>query len=187
MYPVLRLCKELFLHRNAPPLGTFDTHHSEHLCWPWDLDVFLELNNGRTLTLYDLGRIVLSRRTGLRQILARQGWGVVVAGASVRYRKRILAFQRFQMRSRCVGWDDKFFYMEQTMWRQGACTSHLLIRAAVTDAHGLVRQDRVAQVLDRPDSPPLPDWVTAWGQAETLRPWPPMQDAQDAQDRADRG
>lgn len=176
MYPVLRLLKELVKNRNASALGMFDTHVSHHVCWPWDLDVFLELNNGRTLTLYDLGRFSLSQRTGLHRLLRAQGWGIAVAGASVRYRKRVLVFHRIEMRTRCIGWDDKFIYMEQSMWRDDVCTSHLLIRAAVTDASGLVRMERVGQAIAIPDRPPpLPDWVNMWDRSEGMRPWPPMQ------------
>ena len=57
MYPFLRMFKEMARASRMPPLGLFDTHVSHHLCWPWDLDPWVELNNGRTLTLYDLGRL----------------------------------------------------------------------------------------------------------------------------------
>ena len=62
MYPFLRLAYQLFVTRNAPPIAPTDTHVSHHRCWPWDLDMFLELNNGRTLTIYDLGRVPGARR-----------------------------------------------------------------------------------------------------------------------------
>ena len=52
MYPFLRLIKEVFKFRKAPQLGFGDVHISHHMCMPWDLDPWVELNNGRTLTLY---------------------------------------------------------------------------------------------------------------------------------------
>jgi acyl-CoA thioesterase FadM len=174
MYPVLRLAKEFWVHRNAPDLGLFDTHVSHHVCWPHDLDVWMELNNGRTLTLFDFGRFVLFRRIGVARILRVQGWGGTVAGSSVRYRRRIRAFDRFEMRTRLLGWDARFFYVEQGLWRHDACASHVLLRTAITDTRGLVRTDRVAAAagIDAP-SPPLPGWVAAWCAAEARRPWPP--------------
>ena len=54
MYPLIRLGIELALARAAPPLAVDGVHVSHHTCWPWDVDPWLELNNGRTLTLYDL-------------------------------------------------------------------------------------------------------------------------------------
>ena len=80
MYPFIRIAKEMWKFRNAAPLPLLGTHRSTHLCWPWDLDMWNELNNGRTLTLYDLGRLPLARRTGLDKVLRIHGWGITVAG-----------------------------------------------------------------------------------------------------------
>lgn len=174
MYPFLRMVKETWANRNAPPLGLTGTHVSHHICWPWDLDIWMELNNGRTLTLYDLGRIPLAMRTGLVGLIRRRGWGITVAGSTVRYRRRVRMFDRVEMRSRCIGWDARFFYMEQGMWRAGECTSHMLLRSAITSPAGIVPTAEVLAALGRPgESPVLPGWVGAWIAADAERPWPP--------------
>ncbi len=174
MYPYLRMVKELFLASRSPALGIFDTHISHHLCWPWDLDPWMELNNGRTLTLYDLGRLPLGRRTGLDRVLIAKRWGLTVAGSSVRYRRRVTVFTRLAMHTRCIGWDARFLYMEQSMWKGDECTSHVLIRSAIVSKAGMVNPSELATALGAaPQSPPLPDWVTAWIAADATRPWPP--------------
>lgn len=109
MYPFLRLIKEFVKFRNATPLEFNDTHISHHRVWPWDIDQFLELNNGRTLMLYDLGRFTMGMRAGLMKSLRRNGWGLAVAGVCVRYRRRLRPFERFEMRTKGLGWDDRFF------------------------------------------------------------------------------
>ncbi len=174
MYPYLRMVKELFMAGRAPALGLLDTHVSHHRCWPWDLDPWMELNNGRTLTLYDLGRLPLGRRTGLDKILRARRWGLTVAGSSVRYRRRVTVFTRMTMHTRCIGWDARFLYMEQSLWKGDECTSHVLIRSAVVSAGGMVPPVDLAVAMGAsPDSPPLPDWVAAWIAADATRPWPP--------------
>ncbi len=179
MYPVFRLAFQLARHRADPPLPLLGTHHCRHICWPWDLDVFLELNNGRTLTLYDLGRIPWSRKIGLTPALRRRRWQVAVAGASVRYRKRVHAFQQIRMRTRALGWDERFFYVEQSMWLpSGDCASHILIRSAITDRDGIVAPVRVLEAIGASlPQPDLPAWVDGWIEGERLRPWPPMADS----------
>ncbi len=174
MYPILRVATELVRHRRAPPLGLFDIHVSHHRIWPVDIDLWMELNNGRTLTLYDLGRIVLLTRTGLVAAMRRAGWVGTVAGASIRYRRRLQVFQRIEMQSRIVGWDARFLYVEQAMYRGAACCGHLLIRMAVTDRTRMIPAAEAAAALDVDQSPPLPDWVAAWAAADARRPWPPM-------------
>ena len=174
MFPVIRLAKEYFVHRNASPIGILETHVSHHICWPWDIDIWMELNNGRTLTLYDLGRLVMGKRVGLLDMLKSQGWGLAMVGASVRYRRRVRMFERIEMHSRAVCWDERFLYIEQSMLVGDQTASHILYRAAVTDKNGIVPTERVASALglDGP-APVTPDWISAWITAEAERPWPP--------------
>ncbi len=178
MFPFIRLAKDILVARKKSPLGLTDLHVSHHMVWPWDLDMFVELNNGRALTLYDLGRLGMAARNGLVSTLKREGWGMTMAGSSVRYRRRLHVFERFEMRSRAVCWDDKFTYIEQSMWKaDGECASHVLYRAAITDENGIVVPDRILEALGQDvKSPTPPDWIAAWIEAEALRPWPPMQD-----------
>lgn len=177
MYPVLRLAGEFVRHRRAAPLPPLATHVSHHRCMPWDLDVWMELNNGRTLTLYDLGRLVLAKRVGLLAALKRRGWGLTMAGAVVRYRRRVRMFDLIEMRSRMICWDDRFIYLEQAMWVRGDCAGHIVYRAAIVDASGIVAPARVqAEVAPDLPAPPIPAWIMAWIAAEAQRPWPPMQE-----------
>jgi acyl-CoA thioesterase FadM len=171
MYPFFRMAKELFKFRNAAPLGATDTHLSTHLIWPWDLDPWRELNNGRTLTLFDLGRLPLIVRTGLAAGVRGKGWYITVAGTNVRYRRRLTVFTQVTQRSKCIGWDAN---LEQSFWKGDDCASHMLLRAAVASKAGIVPPAQVMADLGRDaQSPHLPEWVLAWAKADTLRPWPP--------------
>lgn len=174
MYPFLRMAWVMAKARRQPPLGPFDAHVDTVTCLPWDLDPWVELNNGRTLTLYDLGRLPLSRRTGFERLLREKRWGLTVAGSSVRYRRRVTLFMRLTMHTRCLGWDDRFLYMDQSLWRGEDCTSQVLIRSAIVSQAGIVPPRELALAWGlAPESPPLPAWVQAWTKAEATRPWPP--------------
>lgn len=174
MYPFVRLIKEFVIHRNAAPLPVTGFHVSYHRCWPQDIDVFMEMNNGRILTILDLGRTVLAKRAGLLAALKTQGWGLTMAGNSVRYRKRIRPFVRFKLVSRCVGWDARFMYLEHTIWIGKDCAVQALFRSAVTDKNGIVAPVRILEAMNEDvTSPTLPDWVQNWVDADATRPWPP--------------
>lgn len=176
MYPFLRLASVMLSERGKPRLGLFDTHTLDLRCMPWDLDGFAEMNNGRVLTLYDLGRFAMSVRVGLWDTLKARKWGLVVAGSSVRYRARITGGQRFELRTRLLGWDQRFFYIEQGMWRGQTCCNHALLRTGVTETGRLAPVAAVTSALDHEGgSPALPGWVAAWAEADGQRPWPPMQ------------
>ncbi|SEP63548.1 Acyl-CoA thioesterase FadM [Loktanella sp. DSM 29012] len=174
MYPFVRLAKEFILHRNAGDLPVLGAHVSHHRCWPQDLDVFVEMNNGRILTILDLGRTILAQRVGLLRALRQNKWGLTMAGASVRYRRRIRAFERFRVVSRCVGWDARFFYLDQSIWVGDICAAQALYRSAVTDRNGIVDPARVFAAAGFDATPPaLPAWTQSWIEADATRPWPP--------------
>lgn len=174
MYPYLRFGALVVRERRLPPMDLYAAHKMQMTCLPVDIDGFLEMNNGRILTLFDLGRFALSIRTGLFDVLRAQSWGLVVAGSTVRYRSRITTFQTFEMRTRFLGWDERFLYLEQAMWRGDTCCNHALLRTGVTNRGRLVPVADVAGALGvEGDSPSLPVWVRNWAEADGTRPWPP--------------
>ncbi|WP_449042030.1 acyl-CoA thioesterase [Paracoccus sp. (in: a-proteobacteria)] len=177
MYPILRFIYEIRSARRATPLGPLDAHVSTHRISPLDIDPWRELNNGRTLTLYDLGRIPMAVRLGIIDTLKRNGWGFTVAGNTVRYRRRIRVFQRITQVSRVLGWDSRFVYMEQSMWSGGDCANHMLLRVAIVGGaarKGMIPPEVFMEALGHHGpSPELPAWVAAWIEADALRPWPP--------------
>lgn len=174
MYPYARIAALVLKERRKAPLGLYDTHVMSMTCLPNDIDYFLEMNNGRILTLFDLGRTALAIRIGLWDVLQREKWGLVVAGSTVRYRSRITPFQRFELRTRFLGWDNRFFYLEQAMWRGETCCNHALLRTGVTQKGRLAPVDDVARAMNVTDgSRTLPDWAQAWAEADATRPWPP--------------
>jgi acyl-CoA thioesterase FadM len=54
-----------------------------------DMDLYPEVNNGRQLTLMDLGRIDVAARTGLMRVIRERRWNLVAGGSSIRYRRRL--------------------------------------------------------------------------------------------------
>lgn len=137
-----------------------------------DIDIYPELNNGRHLTMMDLGRLDLAQRTGLLRTVHEQKWGFAVAGASVRYRHRLKAFRRFQLHTKVVAADDRWFYFHQYTKRKGKIHSSALVRAGITSEKGLVSVKKVLAALGTPDwNAGMPEWVKAWTEAEELRPW----------------
>ena len=50
MYPFIRLPWQFFKHRNDPALPPTGVHVSQHICWPWDLELpwfYLEISLGK--------------------------------------------------------------------------------------------------------------------------------------------
>ena len=175
MYPFIRLVTSLAKTFNSPKVEPSQVCTITFRCMPWDLDMFLEMNNGRVLTLYDLGRFHLSDRTGLAKVLKEKKWGFAVAGSTIRYRKRIKLFDKVTMHTQVVAYDERWSYIQQSMWVDGHPASSVLLRTAVVEKGKLVPSRKVMEALGVEDWNPEPsDWVTSWIAHEDQRPWPPQ-------------
>ena len=174
MYPVLRLIAVSMKAKRAPGQSWDSVGECRFRAHPTDIDMFAEMNNGRHLTLYDIGRFDLGIKIGLADVLKAKRWGLVVAGTSVRFRKRIRMFDPVVMRTQLVGRDERWFYIEQTMMVRGEACSGALMRTAVTEKGRVVDTERVVEAMGLTEANPvLPQWVVDWTEADKGRPWPP--------------
>ena len=179
MYPFLRytatIAHAALQVKKGNTLQLTDVSEITLRCRLTDIDNFLEMNNGRVLTLFDLGRTDFAVRTGLFKQLIKQRWGLVVAGSTIQYRKRIRAFDKVMLKTQIVGVDERWIYVEQSMWVKGKPCSSALLRTGVTKGGKVIATDRVMQALDRADWNKDPEpWVQEWIEGDKSHRWPPM-------------
>lgn len=177
MYPLFRLASVYVNALQKPPMDFHETSVISFRCRPWDLDMFLEMNNGRILTLYDLGRFDLAMRIGLIKVLKDNKWGLAVAGGSNRFRRRVHLFDKVRIKTQAVGYDECWIYLAQSMWVKGNATSSGLLRTCVTEKGKAIHTARVIEALGIEEwKPEMPTWVNEWRNADDHRPWPPVQE-----------
>lgn len=80
MYPYILTLRTLLTARFRSKLAFSDTGVIQLRAGLNDIDHYGEVNNGRQLTLMDLGRYDLGVRGGLMKIITQQKWGLAVGG-----------------------------------------------------------------------------------------------------------
>jgi acyl-CoA thioesterase FadM len=118
-----------------------DTHELSTVpfrVWPTDLDVSLHMNNGRYLTLMDIGRLDFMVRTGLWRPLVRNGWTPIASGIAIRFRRELRLFDRVHLETRLLAWSDVTVVMEQVLRfaggpRAGQVASRALFKGGLYD------------------------------------------------------
>lgn len=172
MYPYFRVIKTLLGSRFRSNLQLGDIGTIKLRASIFDIDTFGEVNNGRQLTLMDFGRYDMGVRTGLMNVVRKKKWGLVVGGSSVRYRRRIPFLKCYELRSKVIGHDGRWFYFLQEMWRMDSICSSALIKAGVSSTNGLIPATEVLKEFPETNwKGELPSWVQAWIEAESQRPW----------------
>lgn len=128
--------------------------------WFHDLDPNLHMNNGRYVTLMDLGRMDLLARTGLMREVVRRRWKPVVGGVHISFRRSLKPFHRFELHTRVAAWDEKWFYFNQEFWADGRLCTKALVKATIRDKHGTVPIPKIMALMGTHSaSPHLPsEW-----------------------------
>ncbi len=165
--PVLRSLRVGLAALRRPRLHPLEDSVIRFRVWPNDLDVNLHMNNGRYLTLMDLGRLDLIVRMGVLGTLRRRRWNPVIGSLQVRYRRSLLPFQAYDIRTRLLCWDERWFFLDQRFERRGDVVASALVKGLFLGPDGRVPTQQVVDASPhRIESPPPPEAVSAWQDAE---------------------
>ena len=141
---------------------------------PNDLDFNMHMNNGRYLTIMDLGRFDLTLRSGLMQIMLKQKSVPILGSAQIRYRLPLMPFQSYDLETRIMTWDNKWAYMEQKFVivdgpKKGAVAAIALVKGSFYDQK-IKRTVPTSEVLEMADmvvpAPPMSEHIAEWQKAE---------------------
>lgn len=142
--------------------------------WPNDLDANMHMNNGRYLTIMDLGRMDLILRSGLLRLALKRKYQPVLAAAQMRFRIQMKPLRPYDLETRVVCWDDKWVYMEQrflfvTGQKTGAVAAIGIVKGGFYDpkTRTTVPTSDLLRALNLPsDSPEFPPHIKEWIEAE---------------------
>ncbi len=134
---------------------------------PNDLDINLHMNNGRYLSLMDLGRLDLMMRLGVMRELFRLGWRPVIGSLTIRFRRPLDPFQRYEIHTRLVCWDEKWMYLEQRFEAHGEMAAIALVKGLFLQRDGTVPPQAVIDLaVPGLSSPPMPGAIAEWQRSE---------------------
>jgi acyl-CoA thioesterase FadM len=164
---LLRFLRVIFIGLISPRRGALEESVLRFRVWPNDIDLNLHINDGRYLSLMGLGRGDLLVRSGLLRKALKRKWAPVIGGAMIRYRREVRAFAKFRLRSRILGWDEKWIYITHVIESGGKTCSVAYVRGALRSAAGAVPTKDVLELGGWTlPSPPLPSVVTDWPQID---------------------
>ena len=141
---------------------------------PNDLDLNMHMNNGRYLTIMDIGRTDFVIRSGIFKKVIRAGQIPVLASATIRYRVQLEPFRHYELQTRIVCWDEKWAYMEHRFVilkgkKAGEVAAIAIVKGAFYDRKkkATVPTDKLIKAIgfDGP-SPAIPAHIQKWIESE---------------------
>lgn len=129
---------------------------------PSDCDLNFHLTNSRYFALIDLARIEqLARLKLLRPLIARR-WQPVLSATEITFIRPLPPLRRFELVTRILTWDDKYFYFEQRFETPGKVYAVSLGRAAFVCRGERVPPARVAALSGYLEAPADPVLLETW-------------------------
>ena len=140
-----------------------DASHLKFRAFVHDLDTSLHVNNGRYLTLMDLGRLDLMIRTGLLAAALANKWTPIASTIAIRFKREVRLFNRFRLESRILAWDHTQVIIEQTVILEtaphaGQIAAHALFKGGLYERHNkrfVPISELMSKIDVTEDSPPL--------------------------------
>ncbi len=160
----------MFRARFRSRIGPLDESVVRFTALPHDCDLNFHLNAGRTVSFMDVARIELIGRMRLMGLLLRRKLRPVGGGTVVRFRRSVLPFERFDIRSRVLGWDEKWIYVEHVVEKDGLFCAIGHMRTVIRGKDGSIPPAEVLALMNLDiESPPLPEFVARWRDLEDQR------------------
>ena len=142
--------------------------------WPNDLDLNGHMNNGRYLSIMDIGRMDYVLRLGLAGYVIRNKYIPVLSSSAMRYRLPLLPFQKYDLSTRIICWDDKWVFMEHRFIIVGGKKDSAVAAVGLVKGSFFSKETRgtiptgdimnaIGQTLQ---SPPVPEHIIKWQQSE---------------------
>ena len=164
MIVFIRLTWALIRSQFKPRLGILDESAVAMRCWPNDLDLNVHMNSGRYISMMDIGRVeILGRMRMLRKVFGR-GWRPMVGNSTIRYRRSLLPFQRFVVKTRVLCWDEKWLYFRHAIESHGDLFAIAYVRGLLRGKEGNVTPAQILALAGQPGlpSPPMPEDLARW-------------------------
>ncbi len=134
---------------------------------PNDLDIYGHVNNGRYLSIMDLGRLQLMAATGLLKLIQQNKWAPLLGSVKIHFLKPLKVFQSFTLTTQTVYWDEKWIYLEQKIQRQDKLCAVALLKILFIDKQGKIEPEKILNLLPNPPAKPaIPFAIKNWMDAE---------------------
>lgn len=149
-----------FLPRAQHPL---DPGYLDMRVLPNDLDMNMHMNNGRYLTIMDLGRLHLTFVNGILWPCLKRRWFPVLGGAKVHFLKPLNPFNKFRLESKVIYWDEKWIYLEQQIYKKDQLVATALLKALFMGKEGKIKPETIIGLMPtKPTRPEIPQSLARW-------------------------
>lgn len=136
------------LYFKPQPIDVFAVTRTKLCVLPNDLDLNMHMNNGRYLTVMDLGRIEFILRNGLLKLSRKHKWMPIAGAINIEYLRPLKLWQKYTINTQCIAWDEKWFYLAQKFMSNDKIVARAVVKALFRGRDTSVAPLDIIRMLD---------------------------------------
>ncbi|GIU44903.1 thioesterase family protein [Shewanella algidipiscicola] len=149
--------------RHCRSIDFLGTSKIDYRALPLDCDINFHLTNSRYPAFMDLARTYMLAEMGLLNRFLKLKWMPIVNAAEFTYIRDIKPLRKFEVQSKVVGWDEKYFYVEQRFVSENTLRCIVHVRGVfVCDRKQVPIATMVKEAGFDGPAPELPPEVVKW-------------------------
>lgn len=173
---ITEIFRSIYLNRknkrnpNFNPLDFFEPARRQFRVGILDIDFNLHINNAKYLNYMERARWDLFVQNGTWDLTLKNRLNFIVASAEIGYIRELNLFKKFEIESRYLGWDEKYFYLEQRFIADDKIYSYGLVKAVFLKNKKRATPEEVLSALNLTETTqPLPEHIELWKQLNTSK------------------
>jgi acyl-CoA thioesterase FadM len=136
--------------------------------WISDVDLSI-MNNAAMLTIMEMGRIDLIIRTGFLIHAWKNRLYLPLASISAQFRRPLKRFQKFQLKTQLIYWDEKWIYISHRVVREGKTIAVALVKSTLKKGKELIPFGKIINELNWQLKPKnRPEMIDRFERGESL-------------------
>jgi acyl-CoA thioesterase FadM len=166
MYPWLRLISVGARALKQSRIDLFEPTRVNLRVWPDDIDGNLHVNNGRYLTLADLGGVTWFLRSGVLSQARRFHAIPLIADSIAKFRRDLKLMQTFTIETRLAGWERRCIFLEHRFLVDEHVSGLVAVRCVFKSGRRTIYPSELLGGLSaRTQSPVLPAWLSQFSES----------------------
>jgi len=128
-----------------------------------DIDFNMHINNARYMVYMERARWDHPVQTQTWDLMFKEKLNFIVAGIEMGYIRELRLGKRFEVETHYLGWDEKYFYLEQRFVADNKIHAYGMVKAVFLQKGKIAEPENVANILGiEISSDPLPEHMGLW-------------------------
>lgn len=163
------LIKSILQKNKKPSNNLYEQVVFKHWVKPTYIDIYKHINNAKYLRIYEKARWDFGIKTGMTKIMIEKKYLFLIMSAEITYIKELNFGQKFEVHTKIIATDDKYYYFEQQMKRGEVLHNHAYFKVLIAGRKKIKPSEIHNMLYNEPFEPIQHPIVEQWKRINEIK------------------